>query len=500
MRKAKILAAFLAAAFLRAASAEGAARVSAYSGVVQLRPAGQQAWSPLKTVPAPLAEGDTVRTGSDGKATISFDGGTRVELRSNGSFTLEESNAGKTGLRLFLGTLRVKVERALSVNFSVNTPVAVCSVRGTEFEVQVGAGGNTTVDLYKGLLAVGDRRGQQVLLQPNQRVTVDLGGLGVPRGIPTPAQGAQGKFREQMKREMTRAMSALEVLEMAEREKKLAEYQQGKSLVDVNGRRVRLDEYILRPQTDQFKLVVVNKRDARLDYFYYLGTFNKDLPRNLKTALVQLPGGVDVEPEYFLRKFETGRSNTTDIVIEKAEGGHLVDVNNNASASDNVAFLFDSKKDEYVDVTGRKVYQTLFDKYGFYINSKLKYGWTGANIQSYDLATTASTNDPITGAALTTALPTRSVSTTFPDANNVRQVIYESYGDGSFTKWDNYIINDEGQVAKFKDFEGATSGAQYRKTLLKFNFEQIVTATEFEGRSIDLVVEPKILIEAGLVQ
>jgi hypothetical protein len=36
--------------------------------------------------------------------------------------------------------------------------------------------------------------------------------------------------------------------------------------------------------------------------------------------------------------------------------------------------------------------------------------------------------------------------------------------------------------------------------LLHWNFETIVTASEFQGRKIDLAVEPKIFIESGLIQ
>ena len=67
--------------------------------------------------------------------------------------------------------------------------------------------------------------------------------------------------------------------------------------------------------------------------------------------------------------------------------------------------------------------------------------------------TQAALADPITGAALAAALPTRSVSVTFPEAELVHQVIYESYTDGTFTKWDNYIIRDDGRIATVSDFQ-----------------------------------------------
>lgn len=67
-------------------------------------------------------------------------------------------------------------------------------------------------------------------------------------------------------------------------------------------------------------------------------------------------------------------------------------------------------------------------------------------------------------------------------------------------KWDSYIIDDEGKIASFGDFANITSGADYRARMLKWNYQQIITADEFGGRKIDLVFEPKVLIESGLIQ
>ena len=49
-------------------------------------------------------------------------------------------------------------------------------------------------------------------------------------------------------------------------------------------------------------------------------------------------------------------------------------------------------------------------------------------------------------------------------------------------------------------FAGISTGSEYKGELLKWNYEQQVTASEFGGRKIDLVVEPKIFIKSGLIQ
>lgn len=482
--------------------AQAAPAITSISGIVQRRGAGYPNWETVANVPLSLSVGDSVRTGARAKATVTFEDGSRVDLGANGSFTLESADARSSGVKLTLGVLKAFVQKLGSRRFSVRTPTAVCSVRGTEFQVQVLSGGRTVVDLYQGLLGVEDHKGQQILLHPNERIEVDARGMGTSAPTPTQTQIHQSQFHAVMRREMTLDMTKEQVQAAAAQEIKLSEYQQGKALTDVFGQRVRLEEYIVRPSANQFKLVVLNERASRFDYFYYLGTFNKNLPTDMSIALRQLPGRADTQPEYYLTGFETGRSNTKDSMIEVAQGGHLVDVNNNVPANDDVAFLYDGNKESFENVSGHSVYQTIFDKYGFYINGKLKYGWTGNNAQSYSSTdiTASATTDPITGAALATALPTRSVSTTFPDPGSVHQVIYESYSDGTYTKWDNYIMSDEGKVVPFADFQGASSGITYKQKILNFNYQQVVTASEFGGRKIDLVVEPRIFIQSGLIQ
>lgn len=474
--------------------------LTALSGIAQKRGANDKNWGIIPGVPFVLAVGDSLRTGYGAKATVTFDDGSRIELADNSSFTIPKTDSLESGGILNIGKLKAFVNKMLERRFVIRTPTAVCSVRGTEFQVQVFSGGRTVVDLYKGLLGVEDNRGQQLLLHPRERVDVDKNGLGRAALVPTPTQQQRSQLHNVMRREMGFDMSKEAVQAAAAKEIQLAEYQQGKSLIDVFGQRVRLEEYIVRPQSNQFKLVALNERASRFDYFFYLGIFNKDLPADLSVALRQLPGGVDTAPEYFLTGFATGRSNTQDSMVEGGLGGHLVDVNHNNSAADDVAFIYNGDSNQFEDVAGRNVFRTIFDNYGFYINGKLKYGWTGNNAQSYADVAASVNSDPLTGAALGFVLPARSVSTTFPDPGSVRQVIYESYSDGTFIQWDNYIINDEGRVASMAEFQGGTTGVSYMQKILNFNYQQVITASEFNGRKIDLVIEPRILIQSGLIQ
>jgi hypothetical protein len=74
------------------------------------------------------------------------------------------------------------------------------------------------------------------------------------------------------------------------------------------------------------------------------------------------------------------------------------------------------------------------------------------------------------------------------------------YANGTQETYDTYIIGDDGSVAPVSAFNGLSSGTAFKSELIKWNYEQVVTATEFQGRKIDLVVEPKILIKSGLIK
>ena len=85
-------------------------------------------------------------------------------------------------------------------------------------------------------------------------------------------------------------------------------------------------------------------------------------------------------------------------------------------------------------------------------------------------------------------------------ANKIDATVTNYYGDGTFESYRTVLIDDKGNIAPLSAFSGISSGAAYKGELLKWNYEQQVSATEFQGRKIDLVVEPKIFIKSGLIQ
>jgi hypothetical protein len=461
---------------------------------VEHKKAASGNWERLSGVNQQLAPGDEVRTGRDAEAEILADSGSRIRLASSSSFKISGEVSGKTSLGLVFGRLRAWVKKK-SGRFEVRTPTAVCAVRGTEFSLEVNPQtAQTQVDLFRGTLEVRDNLGNELVLEEGRRVSVTREGIGAPQEISKALESERQEGRAALAREVGLAMSKEAVLAAAAEEIKLAEYRQGKSLIDVFGNRVQLEEYVMRPAADQFKLVVLNKRESRLDYFFYQGTFNTTLPTDLSLALAQV-SGTPGYPTWYLTSYRTGRSNTVDSVEENAWDGHPVDVNANADPDDNITAYFDSTSNKYVSVTGQ-FYKTLFDYYAISYNGTQTYSWTPAapGVQSY------------LSSAITTSIyggnANYNIDSSLPDGTYLHNRITETYGPAGdeFTQYDNYIIGNEGETATLGDFAGVTSGTQYRQKLLDWNFQQVITSSFFGGRKIDLVVEPKILIQSGLMQ
>lgn len=485
--------------------------VTSATGILEVRREAASAWAPLGPLETFVA-GDRLHTGFGAAARLTLDDGSLLELGPDALLSFSEEPGGNVILGLELGGLKARVARRSVGRFELRTPAAKCRVRGTEFEVRVVPGGRTWIELHEGLLAVEDNLGNQTLLKPNERVQVDIRGIEAPERRPSPAQAASASLKSAAFAELSAEVAQDQARGAVAREARLAELQSGRAMMDVSGSRVRVEEYVLRPRADQFKLVVLNSRDRRLDYLYYQGSFNRALPTELSTVLAQLPGCVGRACDWYLTEFTAARSNGADLVLERGVNslGGQIDVNGNGESGDNVTALFDSSRNAFADVSGRSVFRTLFNRYGLYVNGRLKYGWSGDNITSYTEKTPASAADPFTGAGLTNAtawldplsgtLATRTVNVTYPSADRTHQRVYESYSDGTSLQWDNYAVGEQGGAVSRAEFGDPTRTTSFQRGVLDYHYEQVVTSSHFGGRKIDLVVEPKFLVQAGLLE
>ncbi|GAC1490908.1 MAG: hypothetical protein NVS1B1_08430 [Candidatus Limnocylindrales bacterium] len=138
-----------------------------------------------------LVVGDTVRTGPDGRAVLTYFEGTTVEIEPSSEITIDAASATSDGSTVLLMTQNIGrtwhvVTHLLSGNskYEVRTPASTASVRGTQFEVAVTSEA-TTVTTSQGRVATSDpAQLTEVLVTPGLTTTTRKGERPTP---PVPA-------------------------------------------------------------------------------------------------------------------------------------------------------------------------------------------------------------------------------------------------------------------------------------------------------------------------
>ncbi len=511
-------------------------------GIVEERQAGNLAWEPVLRGEK-LREGASIRTGDHAQADIVVARGHHFHLHADSELDLTKLQDNSTETKLEKGRVLSQVKHLREgERFALQTPTAVCAVRGTEFETSAGEHG-TLIAVYKGIVGVTTSGlANEIAVHAGQMTSVHDGRIETPRSIPRDTRAAaESGLAHAARHEVGLDMTRNQVIAAAAMERRLSDYQEGKNLVDVTGQRVRLEEYIVRPQPNQFKLVVLDERGtSQLDYFFYLGTFNTALPTDLSVALKNLSGTVAAgAPAYYLKSYEMGQSNTQDSVHDSASGGHPVKISIDGSGnytltdpsdpantrtivgaqlqSDGTYKVYNPLSDSYAVVSaatlsavnhfgvyiaendsfrdlapGDSLWETRFNSYEHDLNNIAKITYAKTSGLSNILTTTLDAGYVYAGGFVTTVVQT--------DPNNIDSTITNYYGDKTSEQYRTVLINDQGQIAPQSAFSGVATGATYNNELLRWNYEQQVTASEFQGRKIDLVVEPKIFIESGLIQ
>lgn len=117
--------------------------------------------------------GDEILTDHKSSATIRMPDGSTVRIYPDSHVVLRtETGSWKEFLYLFLGTVRVQVEKLSGRPNpkSMTTPTAIIAVRGTIFSVSVDQTGDTQVGVGEGLVSVASllQPQNEVLLKPGQ--------------------------------------------------------------------------------------------------------------------------------------------------------------------------------------------------------------------------------------------------------------------------------------------------------------------------------------------
>jgi PKD repeat protein len=164
------------------ASAEQVATLDIGGGVVEVQSKGSDAFRPGIDEQS-LHEGDTVRTGPGGRASIEYFDRSETRLDHDTTFTLMtlETLANEDGSKVIQGEQgsgnsynRVAEVTDSESRFEVETPTAMASVQGTVYALMVDNGATTVAVLDGVVKTTGD--GGSVSVPAGRMVVVDTGG------------------------------------------------------------------------------------------------------------------------------------------------------------------------------------------------------------------------------------------------------------------------------------------------------------------------------------
>jgi hypothetical protein len=316
------------------------------------------------------------------------------------------------------------------------------------------------------------------------------------------------------------------------REIKSADYQLGKTIIDAFGKRVRMEEYLFKPEPNQYKFLVLNFREKRLDYYYDLWKFNSPLPDNYdikkilwNCANIFFSG---IQPTNWLTEWDTVASNTLDnyqwlttfgtpVKIEYKPWVYNDATNNWEQSQTPIAhWVPESITDKIRIFATDGSYDKVKEYWSSTVNAsnpnapiwtwEARYPGAGlANQTSYtenDL--TIAWNSANTGIDQD-ADPNNNVSPTYefwpmgeleqmpPPSTPLYFWDKENFKDNTWIQFDFHVINNQGKHYTLGDIGmDEESFGENLDDLSNVNFELVIQAKEFEGRKIDIVIDPSI--------
>ena len=166
--------------FTSKADDEVRAQLIIEAGIVQVKHSGES-WISAQNGML-LRVSDAVKTGDNSSASIVLFKSSIIRLDSNTEVIIKKilQQAGETGITIQQDAGRTwnTVQKISGIdNYDVQTPVAVASVRGTSFDVNVHANGTTDVSVIIGSNNVSSKKDGQVVytieVNENESVTID---------------------------------------------------------------------------------------------------------------------------------------------------------------------------------------------------------------------------------------------------------------------------------------------------------------------------------------
>ena len=380
----------------------GEAKILSMSGEVEVRPTREGAWIPAKE-DMEIAEGGAVRTGAKGGAVVLMPNKTKVWFRKSTTLEIEQRQTLASRLMLVFGKVKVRVPHLLrKEKFEVRTPSVICAVRGTEFTMGAAEDGKMDLQVLFGEVklkfTVPPQKGSSEFNIPQgQGLSSSEGGKAVVPVLLTakserdalenwnPGLKPDERQKELRQKETDRAQikdfaratnnaenSVKGFLNMV----KESDLEAGRTLSDVHGNVVRVDQRMVRPDGRTIQFMNLVKRPTYANYsqaangFAYNGGavanrldlaqmsmgFNRDLPARIE-EWPSFFNASDINPTYASFILANRTNIAADGIFFVAEGyrydaarDELVD--NLAVFAPNRTWLASNSNDKHTMITG----------------------------------------------------------------------------------------------------------------------------------------------------
>ncbi|HRY28696.1 MAG TPA: FecR family protein [Elusimicrobiota bacterium] len=539
-----------------------AAELRSTLGTVEVKKAGAAVWSQARPK-TKVNDGDVVRTGAGAQTELRFDEGHKMTLREKTTLKVITGQSPETKLDLVVGRIRTFVSKLKAQRkFEVSTPVAVASIRGTIFEMEVTENQASRLSVLEGVVSYRDLAGlgAEVQVLKGQSVVVEPGmAPRPPEPLPQDLREGLVPDREQqtasfdMKAEIQRETGLAAYKEFfqsdAAAEMKTAQYQEGKTLIDAFGKRVRLEEYILRPAANQWSFVALNTREDRFDFTRFDLYAKNALPEDMATVNLFSGTGHNSMTNW-VEKTNRLTSNGSDYLREWQDGGAPINMTKTDgtkyqqvvfadwfveakaagasapvllshwqphagfSGGNPLATFVDADNntvDDDVDLDG------VLDIPSGYVNyESADAGVTVGDTRGIDAAGFSNSKrlDYFADAAVAASYKgsegyARKAETLFNDktwaasssleilsSNKISQLnTYTVPGQSAITlQVDQYYFNDDGDRLSFLQAASLTSDS-----IQGINYESVATSSLYGDRKLDVVISPSIFKKAGLL-
>ena len=482
------------------------------NGAVDVRSGAATSWRPVvdrETVTA----GQEIRTHRNSTAELIFADGSRVQINNYSVFAIDKTGTDDTSFSLKFGKIRAAFAGLLSSHISIRTPTAVCAVRGTVFEVGSDSKG-TEVTMAEGVLEVKDKQGKQAVITSEETMRIGESGLERPRMLRLNDRRSLTAVRPYaVHQEMARDSVRKALEDVRNRELKTSQAQLGKDVVDAFGRRVRLEEYLIRPDVKSFEVLFLNSRKDSFNWGHILETFNSAIPADLSQVPAIITGGImsATQPSNWLKSMEFYATNMVDADKEKIVFGDPVQINfagfNNGvqkmlwypATVDQTQTLsgpgvpggsriqFEQQQDYNTTVAGNFTFsQNVQSMAG--VNSTLT-PMIVTTLNPADIASATSGGTILSGGPGTSLYDATKSASSLPGGPTKADLLTTTnYADGSSVSVEKFLVSNSGNII---DFSNASSGIFNQNG--SYNLELNIQSSFFQGRAIDVLIAPEIL-------